>query len=56
MNTFKGAFKVALQDAGFKPEKVNSILTVWKHKDLPGRRSTAVAAVAAVRGDGQKGS
>lgn len=49
MNTFKGAFKVALQDAGFKSEKIDKILTVWKHKDLPGRRDTSNAVCAAVR-------
>lgn len=49
MNTFKGAFRVALTDAGFKQEKVNEILTVWHKKGLPGRRDTATAVVAAVK-------
>lgn len=56
MNTFKAAFKVALIDAGFQPQKVTEILTVWQEKGLLDRPRLATpnAVVAVVRRDVSK--
>lgn len=48
--TFRGAFRLALVEAGFREQKVNEILSVWKHRDFPGRRDMPQAVIAAVRG------